>query len=174
MQAVGAYNQARAQQAALRAETQVALNNATIAGWQADDAAQRGEIEAGRVLVRGAQMKGAQRAAVAANGIDLGVGSGQAAINDTDYYTQVDANTVLDNAAREAWGYRMGALDQVRRAKATSSAAESVNPWLAAGTSLLTSATSVARGWYSSSSSLTSGGGGVNFPWAFGTGRGVD
>ncbi len=149
MQAVGAYNQAKAQQSALRAETQVSLNNATITGWQAEDAARRGDTEAGRALVHGAQVKGAQRAAVAANGIDLGVGSGQAAINDTDYYTQIDANTILDNAAREAWGYRMNALDFVRRAQNTSSAAERVSPWLAAGTSLLTSATSVARGWYS-------------------------
>jgi hypothetical protein len=146
--AVGAYSQAQSQQAALQAQAQVAENNATLSGWQADDAVQRGQMAASQVQLKGAQVKGAQRAAMAANGVDLSVGSPQAVLNDTDYYTAVDTNTVVDNAAREAWGYQSQARNYTDQAAAASSGASKISPWLSAGTSLLTSATTVAGRWY--------------------------
>lgn len=150
--AMGAYTQAKNQQAALQAEAQVQMNNATIAGWQADDAIARGEVAAARQMIKGGQVKGAQRAAMSANGVDLSVGSAQNILNDTDYLTSVDAATLRDNAAREAWGYRQQARSYVDRANAARSGSASVSPWLAAGTSLLTSATSVASRWYQTNS----------------------
>lgn len=149
--AVGAYSQAKNQQAALQAEAQVQQNNAVLAGWQAEDSIARGEEAANRANMKGAQVKGTQRAAMAANGIDLGVGSAQNVLNDTDYLTAVDAATLRDNAAREAWGYRMQARGYVDKSTAARNGASSINPWLSAGTSLLTSATSVAGKWYSAS-----------------------
>ncbi len=165
-QAVGAYNQAKAQQASLQAESQVALNNAVLAEWQAQDASERGATSAARAMIKGGQVKGAQRAALAANGVDLSGASAQAVLNDTDYITAVDANTIADNAAREAWGYRMQSRQYVDKARMARAGAESVNPWLAAGTSLLSSATSVARSWYSPTSM---GGGSGGMSWATGT-----
>lgn len=155
-QAVGAYSQAKNQQAALRAEAQVQQNNAVIAGWQAEDSIDRGEVAASRALVKGGQVKGAQRAAMAANGIDLGVGSAQNVLNDTDYLTAVDAATLRDNAAREAWGYRMQARGYMDKSTAANNGASSIRPWLSAGTSLLTSATSVAGKWYQGSAAGSS------------------
>jgi hypothetical protein len=148
MSATSAYSQAKNQQAALQAEAQVAQNNATIAGWQAEDSIARGEVAAGQALLKGGQVKGAQRAAMAANGVDLSVGSAQLVLNDTDYLTSVDAATLRDNAAREAWGYRQQARGYTDRAGAARSGAGSISPWLSAGTSLLGSATSVASRWY--------------------------
>jgi hypothetical protein len=148
MSATGAYTQAKNQQAALQAEAQVAQNNATLAGWQAEDSIARGEVAAGQAMMKGGQIKGAQRAAMAANGVDLSYGSAQLIQNDTDYLTSVDAATLRDNAAREAWGYRQQARGYTDKAAAARSGAGSISPWLSAGTSLLGSATSVASRWY--------------------------
>lgn len=151
-QAVGAYNQAKGQQAALRAEAQTQENNAQLSVWQAEDSIERGNIEATQVQLRGAQVKGSQRAAMAANGVDLGYGSALEVLTDTDYLTAMDTQQVQTNAAREAWGYRMQARGSTDRARAARAGADQVQPWLAAGTSLLGSATQAAGRWYGSSS----------------------
>ncbi|RYF62607.1 MAG: hypothetical protein EOO29_45725 [Comamonadaceae bacterium] len=171
-QAVGAYQQAKATEASLRAEAQTQMNNTQLSAWQAEDAVDRGEMEAGQVMRQGAQLKGRQRAAFAANGVDLGVGSALQVLTDTDYLTAVDAQQVRQNAAREAWGYRMQAKQSVGRAAAASSAASSVNPWLSAGTSMITSATQAARSWYTGGSGK--GGARDGFgDWAFRGNRGA-
>lgn len=149
MQAMSAYSQAKNQQAALQAQSQVALDNEQLATWGAQDAVRRGEDAANTVKLRGAQVKGQQRAAMAANNIDLSVGSAQNILNDTDYISAVDASTLQANAAREAWGYKQQARQYRQQAGAARAAAAEISPWLAAGTSLLGSATRVASRWYS-------------------------
>jgi len=151
MSATAAYTQAKNQQAALQAEAQVQQNNATLAGWQADDAIARGETAANTALLKGAQVKGSARATLAANGVALEGGSAQAVLNDTDYITAVDVAQLRDNAAREAWGYRQQARQYLDKSMNARSASGSISPWLSAGTSLLTSATNVASRWYQSS-----------------------
>lgn len=151
MSATGAYTQAKNQQAALQAEAQVQANNAVLAGFQAEDATARGETAANQAMLKGGQVKGTQRASMAANGVDLSVGSAQLVLNDTDYITSVDAAQLRDNAAREAWGYRQQARSYVDRSVSASNGVNSISPWLSAGTSLLTSATSVASRWYQTS-----------------------
>lgn len=166
MQAVGAYNQAKGEQTALRAEAQVQANNAQLATWQAEDSIERGDMAATEAMRRGAQTKGKQRAAMAANGVDLGVGSAAQVINDTDYLTAVDAAQLQQNAAREAWGYRMQARQFVDRSTAATRGADQVRPWLSAGTSLLTSATQASRTWYGGNKTTASGRDGFS-QWAF-------
>lgn len=153
MKAVSAYTSAKNEQAALQAQAQVANNNALLAQWQAEDATLRGEQAANTARLKGAQVKGAQRAAMAANGIDLSVGSAQRVLTDTDYITALDASQLQANAAREAWGYSMQRKQYTQQGAAASDAAGQINPWLAAGTSLLSSATSVAARWYANSGS---------------------
>ena len=104
--AVGAYNSSKANKSAYEAQAQVNQNNAIIAQWQAQDALTRGARAVTASRMRNVQLKGDQRAAMAANGVDLSVGSAQRVLNSTDYIGQLDASTILDNAAREAWGYR--------------------------------------------------------------------
>jgi len=147
-QAMGAYSQAKGQKAALNAQSQIEANNATLGEWQAEDAVSRGETAAAQVQQRGAQVKGAQRAAMAANGVDLGFGSAQQVLTDTDYLTAIDATQVQTNAAREAWGYRMSSRQATDRSKAAAGGASQVSPWLSTGTSLLGSATQAASRWY--------------------------
>lgn len=148
MRAVSAYTSAKNEQAALTAQAQVARNNALLSEWQADDAEMRGEQAANNVRLKGNQVKGAQRAAMAANGVDLSVGSAQRTLNDTDYLTALDAAQLQDNAAREAWGYRRQGANYTSQAQAADAASSQISPWLAAGTSLLSSATAVAGRWY--------------------------
>ncbi|MDM0072078.1 hypothetical protein [Variovorax sp. J31P207] len=159
MSATSAYSQAKSQQAALQAQAQVADNNATIATWQGEDAVTRGEWAAGQAMQKGAQVKSSQRAAMAANGVDLSVGSAQEVLNSTDYITATDAATLENNALREAWGYRMQARQYTDSAKAARGGASQISPWLSAGSSLLTSATNVASRWYQGNA-VTRGAGG--------------
>lgn len=172
VQAMGAYNQAKGEQAALRAEAQVQANNAQLAEWQAEDAVSRGELAAGEVLQRGGQIKGQQRAAMAANGVDLGYGSALQVITDTDYLTAIDATQVQQNAAREAWGYRMQGRQATDRSNAANRGADQVRPWLSAGTSLLTSATAAAKTWYGGTRTTGTSAGADGFSnWAFRSNR---
>jgi hypothetical protein len=150
MSAVSAFQQSKGAKDAYGIQSQIAGNNATIAGWQAQDALARGEREASRVRMRGNQMKGRQRAALAASGVDLGTGSALEILTDTDFFTDVDASTIKDNAAREAWAIRNQAANFNYESELLGLRSDRENPWMAAGTSLLTSAGKVAGSWYSS------------------------
>lgn len=148
--AYSAYQGSQANKIAYGAQAQVNENNAQIARWQAEDALHRGARDASRMRISGNQLKGKQRAALAANGVDLGVGSALEILTDTDYFTEVDIGTIKDNAAREAWAIRNQAQNFTSEASLLRSRANMESPLLAAGTSLLTSATKAAGNWYRS------------------------
>lgn len=132
--AVGARNQAMATRNA-------AQMNQSIAEVQAQDATLRGEQEAQAINRNARQTVGAQRAAYAARGVDLGAGTPADVIDQTDFFGQADAATARSNAAKEAWGYRA-------RGAGFAAEAANANPNRAAGLSLLGSAGSVASSWY--------------------------
>lgn len=149
--AIGAYDASKGAKAAYEAQAQVADNNRQIATWQAEDAYLRGGKTATQVRLKNLQLQGDQRAALAANGVDLGVGSAAEIQADSDYFGKIDANQVVDNAAREAWGYRTTANNFGNDAAMLRSRADAESPSWAAATSLLGSATKVAGNWYSAS-----------------------
>lgn len=146
--AVSAYNASVASRAAYNAQAQIASNNAQLALDQSADAIRRGQVAASNEGIKTNQVKGAQRAAMAANGVDLGVGSAQNILTDTDYYGQIDKNTIIDNAAREAWGYRVQMTNFTNNADLLRTRAENENPFMAGATSLLTNAGRVSNSWY--------------------------
>ena len=146
--AVSSYNNSKNAAKAYEAQAKVNENNAIIAGWQADDALKRGDRAAMRVRMQGNQVKGTQRAAMAANGVDLGEGSALHILADTDYFTDIDATTTLDNAAKEAWAIRNQAAGYQAEASLMSGRAAAESPMFAAAGSLLTSAGRVAGSWY--------------------------
>jgi hypothetical protein len=147
-QAMGAYSNSKNARTAYEAQAQVARNNATVAGWQAEDALKRGDKAAMRVRMQGNQTKGAQRAALAASGVDLGMGSALNILADTDYFTDVDAQTTLDNASKEAWAIRQQAAGFNAEASLLKSRADAESPLYAATGSLLTGASRAASTWY--------------------------
>lgn len=85
-------------------------SNARIAKMQADDAIKRGESEAAKNDLKTKQMIGKQRAAMAAQGLDLESGSALFIQQDTAAIGAEDSLTIKNNAWREAWGYESAAL----------------------------------------------------------------
>lgn len=100
MQAYGQYQQGQV-------AAQVGRNNQIMAEYAAQDALKRGEDEAMRARRAGDQIKGAQRASMAARGLDLGVGTAQELQDQTDFFSLSDQTTARDNAKRDAWSARV-------------------------------------------------------------------
>lgn len=99
--------------------------NASISDTQADQAIAMGQREQQKLRMGAAQLKGRQRTSLAANGVDLGVGSAARVLATTDYMTEVDAGEIRANAARAAFGYKVQQVNQ--KAAAMSARAQGVN-----------------------------------------------
>lgn len=149
MSAVGAQKNAQAQKATLGYEAAVARNNQTIANYQADITLQNGAIAEQTQQLKAAALKGDQRAAMAANGIDLSEGSATEVLATTDYMGHRDALTIRDNAARQAWATREQAKGYGSEAAADVATSDAINPNLALTSSLISGAGQVAGSWYS-------------------------
>jgi len=174
--AIGSYSSARTAKANLRAQQAVQDANAKIAdinGEFADMNAHADELSAQSALDQGnqniaaltlkaGQLKGTQRADLAANGVDLNEGSAAEIQASADILKQADMSTLKANAARTAWGYRVeatnatlqginaraqGAMGKIA-ADTSGAAAGAISPWSSVGTSLLGSASSVMTDWY--------------------------
>jgi hypothetical protein len=104
--AYGAVRQGQAQKQQADYQSAVERNNATIAGWQAEDATQRGRVEEQRQRLHAARIAGAQRAGYASSGVELTSGSPLDTLMDTASLGELDALTIRSNAEREAYGFR--------------------------------------------------------------------
>lgn len=104
--------QAYAQNQAGKAQQSIANNNAKLLDRSAQDALARGNEEAIAQRRRTRMLVGEQRAAAAAQGLD--VNSGVAAdIQDQAYqHGLADEATIRRNAFREAWGIKTQAKNQ--------------------------------------------------------------
>lgn len=107
MGAAGAIQQGKAQAAASNYNAQVSEMNATLADRRARDALERGALEEQQKRQEVAQLQGRQRAAMAANGVDLTFGSPLDTLVDTAVLGELDALTIRRNAAREAYDYNV-------------------------------------------------------------------
>ena len=151
---IGSYKSAQAQKASLAYEAAVAKNNAQVAQYQADLALQDGAIAEQNQELKAAATYGDQRAALAANGVDLGSGSANEILATTKFMGKRDALTIRDNAARTAWAYKNQSKSYLDESAADMAASSAINPSTAAFTSLLTSAGRVASGWYGYNKSI--------------------
>lgn len=146
--AVGSYFSAATQRAALKGQAAVADVNARIAELGAQSALLQGQQQVGALTLKAGQLKSNQRAAMAANGIDLGVGTAVELQASTDIMKEIDADMLTANAVRNAWGYRAQAANFQNEAQAKRAVADAIKPGGAAVSSLLGSAGSVAASWY--------------------------
>ena len=148
MQGIQAKNAAQAERNAAEFNAQVANNNAIIAAQQRSTTLQQGEAEAHKSMRDQAQMIGAQRAQMAANGIDLTQGSAQDILASTKFLGGIDVNTIQSNAARQAWGYEVQGMNDRNSSVMETWKANSINPGqigaMAAGQSILSSVSSYA------------------------------
>lgn len=133
LRTIGAFSDASSQRRAARF-------NAATARAQAEDARRRGELSVRQHYRDVAQLKGRQRASMAASGVVLTEGSPLAILTQTEHLANLDAQTIQENADRESHAFRMQAANY-------DAAAQAANPFLAAGSTLLTGASQVADRW---------------------------
>jgi hypothetical protein len=172
--AIGSFYSAKSQQSQLKSgaltaeyEASIANLNARSAELDAQTAIEAGQREAGRRSLLAGQEEGATRARIGASGTQLGVGSAAEVTASEELSNQIDALTINVNAARAAGQARMRAVSYgnqaaLDRVSATNMrrTARSINPWMAAGTSLLGGASQVASQW---SPRMGVGGGGGGY-----------
>lgn len=103
---MGQQQQAAAQSAAANYQAQVASNNAVIARQNADAALQAGQAAEQQQRTKSAALLGSIRAAQAANGIRIDSGSALDVQADAATLGELDALTIRNNAARQAWAYQ--------------------------------------------------------------------
>lgn len=142
---MGAMNQAKGEQSMATYRAAVNTNNAKVAEYQAQQEQVIGAQQEQTQRIKTAGIEGSQRAAMAANGIDLGQGSATDVLTTTAYMGERDALTIRDNAARREWGYRINAQNLNSEASAYSATASAINPTMSGLTSLLGGATGLAK-----------------------------
>lgn len=119
--ASGLYGAAAANEAG-KAEQRVADQNAAVARQQAEQAKQIGNIEEERQLRRVRAALGSQRAAIAANGLDVNSGTALDLQAETAGFGAADALNLRANALRQAWGFDVESVNQTNRGRAARTA----------------------------------------------------
>lgn len=125
-----------------KAAAQVARNNQIMGEYAAQDALARGDEEAMKARRQGDQIKGAMRSRMAANGLDLNVGTAGELQDQADFFSLTDQTTARNNAKRDAWSMRAQGANA--RAQGDAAAAQGN---LAAFSTLLGGAGQVAGKW---------------------------
>lgn len=146
--AMGSHSGASSQKSALKGQARLADINARIAELGAHSALEQGKQQVAQVTHRAGQLKGSQRATMAANGIDLGAGNAAEVQASTDMMKEIDSNTVRHNALRNAWGHRTQSMNYTNEANMARANASGISPGGSAFSSLLGGATQVASSWY--------------------------
>lgn len=137
-QVVGTYTSAQGAATQARAQNETIAANIAMANAQGASVQRKAAADQQALMRRVSQMKGTQRAAMAARGLDLSEGTPANILASTDLMAQTDLETIKQNALQDAWGYRV---------QAQGYAAQRKNPQQAAVTSLLTNAPAVASSW---------------------------
>ncbi|MET3853055.1 hypothetical protein [Rhizobium sp. OAE497] len=109
--AAGQVQQASAESAADKYNAQVADMNATLADKKARDDITAGQQEEQRKRLETAQLEGKQKAAMAANGVDLNFGSPLDTLVDTAKIGELDALNIRTNAYRAAYNDKVQATN---------------------------------------------------------------
>jgi len=83
--------------------------NAHMSRLAAKDAKRRGEIAVDQLRMEVSQLVGEQKLAFGAGNVMLDSGSALEVVQDTKRVAEMDVAMIRNNAAREAWGYRVEA-----------------------------------------------------------------
>lgn len=137
---LGTYSQMQAAKSNASYQAAVANQNAAIANAQSISAGMAGADEQGRIRDKTKQVAGSQKAAFAANGLDIQSGSALSTLSDTALMGEQDVQTSRQNTQQQMWGYDVQAMNYRNQAKAAK--AEGRNQSRSA---LLTGITSLAK-----------------------------
>ena len=146
--AIGTYQQSKSLKSQLRYQAAIAEINQRLSESSTQQALRQGEQQAATTTMKYGAMKSQQRAAMAANGVDLGVGNAAEVQASTDILKDIDKQTIEANAVRAAFGYRMQGTGFANQALMDRASASSISPLSSGFSTLLGSATKVAGSWY--------------------------
>jgi hypothetical protein len=149
MSVAGQAQQASAAAGSASYQAQVARNNQAIAEWNARRALQQGRVAEDQSRQKTSLIEGAQRAALASQGGDINSGSPLDIVGDTARAGEFDAQTIRNNAAMHAYGFRVQAANAGAQSNLSSASAASTmaNLPFGLGSSLLSGASSIAGKW---------------------------
>ena len=142
----GAFQQAQAQKAQAEYQADVAEYNAEVNENNALRATREGAVRANMQRNRVDQALATQIAAFGAGGTDL-TGSAADVLNNTATFGELDAQTIQYNADGQARGFTQQATNNRIQGAAFEAQADSINPYMSAGVTLLDGAASVAGKW---------------------------
>ncbi len=145
--AVGAISSANAQADASRFQSQVSANNAIIGQQQAQTTIASGEQQATTQALKTRATVGAIKAAQGASNVDVDSGSAVDVRSSQAELGMEDQLTIRSNAARQAYGYQVGAVSNTAQSQLLqkqASGAETAGLFNAGG-SLLAGASSVGK-----------------------------
>lgn len=148
--AYGAYQQGQAQEAQYKYQSAVASNNRIIAEQNAKDALARGKVEADTHRRKVSQFIGSQRAGFGGSGVVVDSGSPLDIVADSVALGELDTQTILSNAEREARAYRVQGSNFGAEAGLLDSSAGSARRagTINTGTTILGGGGSFADKWY--------------------------
>ena len=120
---VGMFMGAYGQQKSAAINRKLTEYNVGVAEFQAEDAVRRGAVASRMRRQQTKQTIGSQRVSLARQGIDINDGSAVDVQENTAYLGELDAMTIKNNAAREAWGFKVDAANmRIRGEQMTSEA----------------------------------------------------
>ncbi len=125
-------------------EAQQYANQAAIAGYQAQLDQQAGALRVQNAQLQTAGQFGADRARMAASGIDLGQGSATDVLASTEYMGERNAMMIRDGTNRQVWQDQVQQSQAQAQQQAALAKANAINPDMAAFGSFLGSAASFA------------------------------
>jgi len=138
--AYGSYEEGQTQK-------KIGRNNQIMAEYAAQANERQGDLDSQAARRKADQLKGAQRARLAANGLDMEVGTAADILDQTDFFAAQDQATIRNNAKRAAWSARAQGANFRAQGDA---AAEQAN--LNAFGTILGGSSQVASKWYTPSS----------------------
>lgn len=108
----GAFAQSEAQKAQASFQESQAKINSMFAEMQYNDALRRGDKQARQYQKQASKIVGSQKATLAAQGIDIDVGTAADIQEETREAIALDVNEIRNNAYRQAFGFKQESLSQ--------------------------------------------------------------
>lgn len=169
--AAGGLMQGKAGEAQAKSQADALRRNAFYLNQSAQDARVRGIKDSDQARVATQQLIGTQRSAMASNGGVVDTGSNAIIQQDTAQLGELDALTISNNAAREAYGYEVQAADNLYTAKNVVSQAKKNTMTSILGGALGGAGSAFAGGLFSSGGGSAAVGAGTKASLSGGTSR---
>lgn len=118
MQMFSQQQQLSAKQSMQNYQAQVESNNAAVAMQQEQNAERQGQLALQQQQVKNAMTLGNAKAQMAANGLDLSMGTPMDVQNSDAYLGNLDATNIRNNTVNQAYGYDVSAMNHQASAQA--------------------------------------------------------